>query len=273
MRKKERKSFWAKPEGITALFLLALLGVTLYLIYPFLYPLMMTTVGLIVLFILTCAIVYILIDNQIRTAFWRGFQNDMRIITGLFWQVEALPPPDSLADQLGALIHTLEEKMNQLKVYQRNVKDLIDIYEIKGETEALQALQPNKRSEATQTITYEHLAKEIDTLYEFLLQQGREAVALYKQLKATPDQKGAALLRSEEEAAQFSYVVEVVTDFNEALDLKAGTYDADAFLQLRRWQKKQVAKEKKTKKPVFQKQTTVPKTSKQDNKYNDLFDF
>ena len=282
MQRKKQKSFWSKPEGVTAFIVLFGIVALLYYFYPYIYYGLLTTVGTITFFILATVIVYVLIDTKLRNSFIRGFQNDMRAITSLFLQLEDTENPKALAERLGNNINQLEQVVNQVQLHNQSMKDLEEIYKIKGgEKSGKQlTLRPQASSKQTKAIAFANVYPKLDKLYQLLFQMGQNSVGVYRELEDAIKNNQKQVEGAVEKVEELEYVIQLVSTFNNTLDLKKGTYDADTFQQMEQWQNdgNSLLISPEELKEISSPNVTKPKPNlnkpdSQDNKYKDLFNF
>lgn len=88
------KSFWSKPEGITGMLFIGAIGATiLYFwgkIVPFLVKMMSDTLHLAMLAAIAGAIVYVVMDPNIRTGFWYLFKMTCRAFTSIVVNIDPI---------------------------------------------------------------------------------------------------------------------------------------------------------------------------------------
>lgn len=123
------KSFWRKPEGATGMLVLAAilagLGYLLYILLPTLIVLMQNTLYAIFLGILLFAVVYLILDNKVRTLVWYMYKVLMRTITGWFVTLDPIKILEAYVEHLRSSMNKMNEHIMKLKTETRKLKDVI----------------------------------------------------------------------------------------------------------------------------------------------------
>ncbi len=123
------KSFWQKPEGTTgsifAVALLAALGMGLYIILPTLIELMQNTIYAILLGLVLLALVYMILDNKVRTLVWYMYKTLMRTITSWFVTIDPVKILEVYVEHLRSSMEKMNGHIMKLKTEIRKLKDLI----------------------------------------------------------------------------------------------------------------------------------------------------
>lgn len=289
----KKKSFWARPEGITCVLFLGGIGALIYGILPYIADYLRTTVGVGVLLVILAAIVYVLIDSKLRASFWRSFQNDMRTLTGFFIKIENLSSATVFLKKLEALIPQLEQLVNVIQQQKQTLSDLNEMYQIKSGKEI--TLKPQKAGSQPRPLKASEADKRLDNLYKLLFGMGENSVMLYKETKTAFEDEGIVAVEEEAVAKveELETVMELTTTFVQSINPNEKSYNAEAWLALEKWQKETnspllgeakaqilagkpathpTPKENPTQNPQTN-PTSDPNISDSDNKYRNLFKF
>lgn len=124
------KSFWRRPEGKTGALvgvgLLAMLGVGLYKILPFIITLfqnLITAIGLgVVLFI----VVYIVLDKKVHTLAWYLYKMAMRKVTGFIVELDPIAILRTYLDDLREQREIMRKQIANLRGQMRSLQTTIE---------------------------------------------------------------------------------------------------------------------------------------------------
>lgn len=276
---EKSKSFWTKPEGIVAILALTLIGLLLYLYAPFLLTLLQSTPGMIAGFVLGCIIFYILIDSKLRNMIWRGFQNDMRVLTSLFVKLEDPANPEKLSKRLAGNIQLLEGLVNRIQAKIQNLADFEEIFRIKGNPSQLKklVLKPKKEIKGSKELSFQVAGDILQNLHQLLFSMGENSVSLYREMEKSIEQNEKKLQDENilQQTEELEYAIQLADNLVNSMDVDKGEYEAAYLLEWEKWSKSgqfllaDAQKIQKADRPG----KTEPKKPDPDNKYKDLFNF
>lgn len=124
-----RKSFWKRPEGVTGiLFLLAAVIGGGYAVMTGLGAILAfasTTLGLAVSAVALSVIVFMALDSKARTLIGYMYKSVMRLITGLFVQIDPIGILKSYVDELKANLKKMNKQIIKIRGQMHKLKELI----------------------------------------------------------------------------------------------------------------------------------------------------
>jgi phage shock protein A len=127
------KSFWQRPEGVTGFITMAMIvvggGYVLYKFLPAIVSLLQNGLYATLLFMGLGAIVYILLDPRFRNLIWFMYKSIMRLITGLFVQIDPIGILQTYIESLQDNLSKMGEQVSKLRGQMRKLKDIIDTNE------------------------------------------------------------------------------------------------------------------------------------------------
>ncbi len=195
------KSFWKKPEGVTGLiFLVAILGAAGFLIASFGAAIMSfigTTIGLVVALAVLGAIVFMALDPKMRNLIFYGYKSIMRVITGMFVQIDPIGILKTYVDELQNNLRKMNKQISQLRAQMHKLKELIvkNEREIKSNLQiAGKAKETNKRNVMIlksrragrlkdSNMRLEELYKKMEVLYRVLTKMYENSQILAEDIK------------------------------------------------------------------------------------------
>ncbi|GAB4255795.1 MAG: hypothetical protein Kow0027_22650 [Saprospiraceae bacterium] len=123
------KSFWQRPEGITGIIFLAILGIgggiLLANALPALIALAQNTVYLTLMLIALAAIVYVIVDPKMRALIGYGYKSLMRWITGLFVKLDPIAILKAYVADLQDNLRNMNKQMNKLRGQMHILKEMM----------------------------------------------------------------------------------------------------------------------------------------------------
>ena len=123
------KSFWKKPEGVTGLiFMVGVLGALGFVIATFgtaIMSLITTTIGLVVALAVLGAIVFMALDPRMRNLIFYGYKSIMRVITGMFVQIDPIGILKTYVEELQNNLRKMNKQISQLRAQMHKLKELI----------------------------------------------------------------------------------------------------------------------------------------------------
>ena len=123
------KSFWQRPEGITGIIFLALLGIgggiLLANALPALIALAQNTVYLTLMLIALAAIVYVIVDPKMRALIGYSYKSLMRWITGLFVKLDPIAILKAYVADLQDNLRNMNKQMNKLRGQMHILKEMM----------------------------------------------------------------------------------------------------------------------------------------------------
>jgi phage shock protein A len=127
------KSFWQRPEGVTGFITMAMIvvggGYILYKFLPAIVSLLQNGLYATLLFMGLGAIVYILLDPRFRNLVWFMYKSIMRLVTGLFVQIDPIGILQTYIESLQDNLSKMGEQVSKLRGQMRKLKDIIDTNE------------------------------------------------------------------------------------------------------------------------------------------------
>ncbi|MFT6337238.1 MAG: hypothetical protein ACJATI_004000 [Halioglobus sp.] len=180
------KSFWRKPEGVTGALVLAgvVLGGT-YLVVTFfnaLIAFLASTAGLVIGLVTLGIIIFMAIDPKTRALVSYMYKSAMRLITGIFVQINPIAILKSYVDDLKDNLKKMSRQTTQLRGQMHVLKEMIlnNQKEIKSNmAQASKAKQTNKNAQMIlksrkagrlkeSNIKLEDLYRKMEVLYRVL---------------------------------------------------------------------------------------------------------
>lgn len=123
------KTFWQRPEGVTGIVFLAILGIggaaLLGFTLPWLISMLENTVFLVLALMVLFAFVYVLFDPKMRAMTGYGFKAVMRWLTGLFIQIDPIAILKSYVGDLQDNLRNMNRQMNKLRGQMHQLKEII----------------------------------------------------------------------------------------------------------------------------------------------------
>lgn len=195
------KSFWQKPEGRTGLlFLVAILGAAGFLIASFgaaILSFIGTTIGLVVSLAVLGAIVFMALDPKMRNLVFYGYKSIMRVITGMFVQIDPIGILKTYVEELQNNLRKMNKQISQLRAQMHKLKELIvkNEREIKSNLQiAGKAKETNKRNVMIlksrragrlkdSNMRLEELYKKMEVLYRVLTKMYENSQILAEDIK------------------------------------------------------------------------------------------
>lgn len=195
------KSFWKKPEGMTGLvFLVAILGAAGFLIATAggaILSFISTTIGLVVALAVLGAIVFMALDPKMRNLIFYGYKSIMRVITGMFVQIDPIGILKTYVEELQNNLRKMNKQISQLRAQMHKLKELIvnNEREIKNNLQiAGKAKETNKRNVMIlksrragrlkdSNMRLEELYKKMEVLYRVLTKMYENSQILAEDIK------------------------------------------------------------------------------------------
>ncbi len=123
------KSFWQRPEGITGIIFLAILGIGGGILManavPVLIELAKNTVYLTLMLIALAALVYVIVDPKMRALISYGYRSLMRWITGLFVKLDPIAILKAYVADLQDNLRNMNKQMNKLRGQMHILKEMM----------------------------------------------------------------------------------------------------------------------------------------------------
>ncbi len=123
------KSFWQKPEGTTgmvfAVALLAAIGYGLFILLPYVNFILSNLIYTIVAGLVLFALIYMILDNKVRTLVWYMYKTLMRTITSWFVTIDPVKILEVYVEHLRSSMEKMNGHIMKLKTEIRKLKDLI----------------------------------------------------------------------------------------------------------------------------------------------------
>lgn len=195
------KSFWQKPEGVTGLvFLVGILGAAGFLIATAggaILTFLSTTIGIVVSLAVLGAIVFMALDPKMRNLIFYGYKSIMRVITGMFVQIDPIGILKTYVEELQNNLRKMNKQISQLRAQMHKLKELI----VKNEREigsnlklAGKAKETNKRNVMIlksrragrlkeSNMRLEELYKKMEVLYRVLTKMYENSQILSEDIK------------------------------------------------------------------------------------------
>lgn len=123
------KSFWKRPEGITGIIFLAVLGIgggiLLATALPTLIALAQNTVYLTLMLIALAALVYVVVDPKMRALIGYGYKSVMRWITSIFVKLDPIAILKAYVEDLQDNLRNMNKQMNKLRGQMHILKEMM----------------------------------------------------------------------------------------------------------------------------------------------------
>ncbi len=123
------KAFWQRPEGITGIIFLAILGIgggwLLATTLPTLITLAQNTVYLTLMLIALAAILYLIVDPKMRALIGYGYKSLMRWITSLFVKLDPIAILKAYVEELQNNLRNMNKQMNKLRGQMHILKEMM----------------------------------------------------------------------------------------------------------------------------------------------------
>ncbi len=124
------KTFWQRPEGVTGgIFMTGIivgLGYLLYKMLPILITLVSNTLYLALLLIALAAVIYMVVDPRMRNLFWYGYKSIMRLITGIFVNLDPIGILKSYVEDLENNLSKMSKQIGNLRGSMRKLKTTME---------------------------------------------------------------------------------------------------------------------------------------------------
>lgn len=195
------KTFWQRPEGITGIIFLALLGIgggiMLAKVVPFLLIAARNTVYLTLMLIALAALVYVIADPKMRALISYGFKSFMRWITGLFVKLDPIAILKAYVEDLQENLLNMKKQMNKLRGQMHLLKEMM----IKNEKQIQENLELASQAKSLdqQTVMFiktrragrlkesnmrlDELYKKMEVLYRVLKRMYENSAVLMEDIK------------------------------------------------------------------------------------------
>ncbi len=147
--KKNKKSFWQRPEGVTGMIFLGGMAVGAGYLFMKFASFLQTQTGIFVALAGLAIITFLAIDSKSRNLIWYIYKSIMRKITGLFIQMDPIGILKSYVDDLKGNLKKMNKQISQLRGQMHKLNEIIykNEKEIKSNlTLASQAKQNNKKN-------------------------------------------------------------------------------------------------------------------------------
>ena len=130
MESQTPKSFWKRPEGVTGKIILGLIAAGgiwgLYTFLPLLVVLLQNTLYAAVLLGVVGAITFLALDPRFRNLIGYGYKSIMRVITGLFIQLDPIGIIESYIGDLKKNLGGMNQQIVNLNGQMKSLKNVID---------------------------------------------------------------------------------------------------------------------------------------------------
>jgi predicted nucleic acid-binding Zn-ribbon protein len=193
------KSFWKKPEGITGLlFLAAIIGGVGFLAFALPWATILANTAYMVATIAALGVlIYMVLDPKMRNLIFYGYRSIMRVITGVFVQIDPIGILKTYVEELQNNLRKMNKQISQLRAQMHKLKELIvnNEREIKNNLQiAGKAKETNKRNVMIlksrragrlkdSNMRLEELYKKMEVLYRVLTKMYENSQILAEDIK------------------------------------------------------------------------------------------
>jgi len=123
------KTFWQRPEGVTGMLVLTMLGIggglALLMSLPAIIAALQVTVNLVIFLMILAALIYVVLDPKMRALVGYGYKSVMRWITGLFVQIDPIGILKGYVEHLQDNLRNMNKQMNKLRGQMHQLNEII----------------------------------------------------------------------------------------------------------------------------------------------------